>query len=231
MREEEIAQQQREQRQNARQADTNYGMARMRYGLEKAEPLIRLGRAIADPMRVRILAVLAQRSMYGQELAEQLDVSTPTISHHMALLRGAGLIKVRKENNYHHYELEAEGFKQASSLLTLEHLRSIGAELQHTNALVNPTQEDDRQMVESSFFEGERLLSIPRGTQGRRYVMEKIARAFEWGRIYEEVEVNAILKPIYTDVPLIRRELINQKLMMRENGRYWLIRPPHSQEA
>ena len=58
-----------------------------------------------------------------------------------------------------------------------------------------------------------------------RAVMEVVARAFEWGRIYEEKEVNAILKEIHPETATLRRELIDQKIMTREHGRYWLARP------
>ncbi len=55
--------------------------------------------------------------------------------------------------------------------------------------------------------------------------MEELARSFEWGRLYDEKEVNAILKMFNDDVASLRREFIDQHIMMRENGRYWLVRP------
>ncbi|HEY6286333.1 MAG TPA: DUF2087 domain-containing protein, partial [Ktedonobacteraceae bacterium] len=58
-----------------------------------------------------------------------------------------------------------------------------------------------------------------------RYVMEELARSFEWGRLYDEKEVNAILKTFHDDVASLRREFIDQRIMLRENGRYWLVRP------
>lgn len=56
-------------------------------------------------------------------------------------------------------------------------------------------------------------------------MVEKLAEAFEWGQLYEEKEINAILKQFHDDVATLRRALIDAKLMMRENGKYWLIRP------
>ena len=55
--------------------------------------------------------------------------------------------------------------------------------------------------------------------------MEELARSFEWGRLYDEKEVNAILKTFHDDVASLRREFIDQRIMLRENGRYWLVRP------
>ncbi len=38
-------------------------------------------------------------------------------------------------------------------------------------------------------------------------------------------EVNAILRTFHDDVASLRREMIDERIMMRENGRYWLLRP------
>jgi DNA-binding transcriptional ArsR family regulator len=113
-------------RQERREALRHYGTTRADFSLEQSEILLRFGRAFADPMRIRILALLADRSMYGQELAEVLGVTTPTISHHISLLKGAGLIKVRRENSYRHYELDPAGLQTIAENLTAEHLRNLG---------------------------------------------------------------------------------------------------------
>ncbi len=68
-------------------------------------------------------------------------------------------------------------------------------------------------------------MSIPAQYKKRRYVMEELAHSFEWGRRYDEKEVKAILKTFYDDVASLRREFIDQRIMMRKNGRYWLARP------
>jgi biotin operon repressor len=215
-----------EDRQGYIEALRSYGLARMQFDMERIEPLVRFGRALADPMRLRILALLAQRSMYGQELAEALEVTSPTISHHVTLLKAAGLVKVQRENNYHHYELDPAGLQQLASLLTIEQLRSIGVALPAHGSQEPLSEDEDRRMVQEAFFKEGRLLSIPPETRSRRYVMEKVAQAFEWGRIYDEKEVNAILKAMHPDAASLRRALIDQQLMLRERGRYWLIRPP-----
>ena len=215
-----------QERQASIEAQRKYGMARMQHDIEQGEPLLRLGRAIADPMRVRILSLLSERSMYGQELAEALHVATPTISHHIMLLKGAGLVRVERENNYHHYHLDEQGFQQMAQSLTIAHLRDINMSLRfNEKTLTEPTEDADRKMIRESFFQGNRLTSIPPGTRTWQFVLEKIAESFEWRRIYDEKEVNAILKEIHPEVATLRRQLIDQKFMMRERGRYWLTRP------
>ncbi len=216
-----------DERQEQIEAQRKYGIARMTYEGSQGEPLLRLGRAFADPMRIRMLALLAERSMYGQELAEALKVATPTISHHIAILKAAGLVQMERENNYHHYHFDEQGLKNMTQMLTLEHLRTIGLSmrLQRDPTEVAPTEADDRRMTQEAYFKGSRLVSIPPQEKARKYVLEKIAEAFEWGRIYDEKEVNTLLKTFHPEAATLRRAMVDQKIMMRENGQYWLVRP------
>jgi len=216
-----------DERQSRIEAQRKYGVARMTYEMSQGEPLTRLGRAFADPMRIRILALLAERSMYGQELAETLSVATPTISHHIAILKAAGLVRVERENNYHHYHFDEQGLKNMTQMLTVEHLRAIGQSmrLQKDPTVTAPTEADDRKMTQDAYFRDGRLLGIPSETKARKHILEKIAESFEWGRVYDEKEVNATLKTFHDDVATLRRDMIEQNIMMRENGRYWLVRP------
>ena len=68
-------------------------------------------------------------------------------------------------------------------------------------------------------------MSIPTRRDALRYVLEELARAFEWGRLYDERDVNAILKGFHEDTARLRRELVDEQVMLREKGRYWLVRP------
>ena len=185
---------------------------------EEMKLLVVMGRALADPTRIRILGLLAERSMYGQELARVLDVKPPTVSHHISPLIMAGLVRVRRENNYHYYELDSDGIQHLA-----ESTQHIARLLFASNPL--PPKSDERARVVATFIKDDRLVSIPAQYKKRRYVMEELARSFEWGRLYDEKEVNAILKTFHDDVASLRREFIDQRIMMRENGRYWLVRP------
>lgn len=188
---------------------------------EEMKFLVVLGRALSDPRRIRILGLLGERPMYGQEMAQALQVSPPTISHHLQALVAAGLVKVNRENNYHYYELDSEGIQQlADSTQHIAKLLFAGKPL--------PPKSEERARVLATFIKDGRLVSIPAQYKKRRYVMEELARAFEWGRLYDEKEVNAILKRFHDDVASLRRELVDERIMMRESGRYWLVRPHES---
>lgn len=182
---------------------------------EQASRLMLFGRAVSDSMRVSILALLIEeeRPMYGQELAERLNVTPQTISHHLHILKNGGLIREARENAYRYYSLDTE---------RIQHLRDT---LFADNHFSFPTRQEGRERVLRIFLQDGRLASIPKDRRQRRFVLEELASAFEWGRLYEEQEVNSILKQSYDDAASLRRALIDEQILMREGGRYWLVRP------
>lgn len=79
--------------------------------------VVRLYRALGDATRMRILRLLADRDWYLTELATQLGLSKPTVKHHLALLRAAGLATVSEEGSLTWYSLRRERLDEAGSEL------------------------------------------------------------------------------------------------------------------
>ncbi len=81
-----------------------------------APPLqvLRLHRALGDDTRLRILKLLAERDLYLTEIAGLLELSKPTIKHHLALLRAAGLLTVVESGAVVYYSLRRERLDDAS---------------------------------------------------------------------------------------------------------------------
>lgn len=63
-------------------------------------------RALADPTRRAILEALREEDLTPSELLERVTVSQPTLSHHLARLQQAGLVRARKEGRYIRYSLD-----------------------------------------------------------------------------------------------------------------------------
>lgn len=72
----------------------------------------------------------------------------------------------------------------------------------------------------ASFFNGERLTSIPTRRRPRAAVLMHLLTFFERGRDYPEREVNAILRTAHEDVATLRRELVDYRWLRRDNGIY-----------
>jgi DNA-binding transcriptional ArsR family regulator len=87
--------------------------------LEAADPsippasMVRLHRALGDGTRIRILRLLRDRDRYLTELATELELTKPTMKHHLALLRAAGLVTVVQEGTLTYYSLRRERLEEA----------------------------------------------------------------------------------------------------------------------
>ena len=80
----------------------------MRMKKQTAEPLdvsIELFKAFADPVRLRLLNLLADGEVCVCHLHEALDLPQSTVSRHLAYLRKRGLVVGRKEGLWVHYRL------------------------------------------------------------------------------------------------------------------------------
>lgn len=62
-------------------------------------------KALNDPTRREILELLRQRDMTAGEIVEQFNISGPSISHHLDLLKQARLVSAVKEGQYIYYSL------------------------------------------------------------------------------------------------------------------------------
>ena len=62
-------------------------------------------KALNDPTRREILQLLQERDMTAGEIAEQFNISFPSISHHLDLLKQAKLVIAEKEGQYVYYSL------------------------------------------------------------------------------------------------------------------------------
>ena len=61
------------------------------------DALVETFKALADPLRLRIVAILGEEELAVGELAVVLEISQPRVSHHLKMLRESGLIRVRRE--------------------------------------------------------------------------------------------------------------------------------------
>ncbi len=74
---------------------------------------IRLFRALGDESRMRILRYLADGDLYLTEIAERMGLSKPTIKHHLAQLRAAGLVTLTETGSLTYYSIRRERLADA----------------------------------------------------------------------------------------------------------------------
>ncbi|WP_439082542.1 ArsR/SmtB family transcription factor [Streptomyces sp. WL006] len=90
-------------------------------GEEQAEELAKVFKALGDPVRLRLLSMIASRAggeVCVCDLTPAFDLSQPTISHHLKLLRQAGLIGCERRGTWVYYWLLPETTDRLAGVLT-----------------------------------------------------------------------------------------------------------------
>ena len=72
---------------------------------------------VGDPKRLRLLYLVAERPRNVTELTEILEVSQPTVSHHLRILRDRGLVEARKEGTTVYYSLSHPRILEALDMM------------------------------------------------------------------------------------------------------------------
>jgi ArsR family transcriptional regulator, arsenate/arsenite/antimonite-responsive transcriptional repressor len=86
---------------------------------EAADELARRFKALADPTRVAIVNRLAGAGeVCVCELVDDFELSQPTVSHHLRLLREAGLVEASRRGTWAYYRLVPEAVEDLARTLT-----------------------------------------------------------------------------------------------------------------
>jgi arsenate reductase (thioredoxin) len=80
---------------------------------------VELARALGDPLRWRIMELLATEQLCVAHLAEELGVGQPLVSHHLKVLRGAGLIEPDRYRYWTYYRLRPAALVRLAATLGL----------------------------------------------------------------------------------------------------------------
>src|SRR5581483_7941039 len=135
------------------------------------ETFVRFFKALADESRLRILGLLATQPRSVEELAALLDLSAPTVSHHLSRLKELGLVRMQPEGTTHLYALDATVLRRLSqALLAQDRVASLARDVEGSAW---------ERKVLRDFFQGERLKEIPASRKKRLVILRWLAGQFE----------------------------------------------------
>lgn len=182
-------------------------------GQEEFQTLLRFFKTIGNESRLKIIGILATEECDVGELAARLELREPTVSHHLARLRGLGLVQMRAEGNSHIYRLDAGA------------LEAMGKDLFKQDQLASLVEgvapDDPEQKVLQQFIEDGRIRSIPARQGKRRTVLRWLVEHFDADARYTEAEISERLEAYHPDYAALRRYLVDEGFMQREDGIYW----------
>lgn len=74
-------------------------------------------KAFCDENRIKIIKLLRTGEKCACKLLEEMNITQPTLSHHMKILCDAGIVAGRKEGKWTHYSISPEGVACAEKCL------------------------------------------------------------------------------------------------------------------
>ncbi len=180
----------------------------------KIEKRIELIKSLADTSRLRILNAIIIKPQYVEEIAHRINLAASTVSFHLKKLEGAGLVKPVKEQYYITYHINSDLFGiTLKELVSFENIESA-AEEERIDLY--------RRKVLKVFFKKDRLLKLPVQHKKKLIVLDEFVKKFKNNKRYKEEEVNNVIKQSFEDYCTIRRLMIEEGMMKRENNIYWL---------
>lgn len=162
-------------------------------------------RLVVDRVRLAILGHAAIGPIDVAELAKALGVDRRRVLKEVASLEAAGLL--------------------IDGVLIEEALWEIAAaapRLAEASAEVveGPWTADEVKTLQT-FFSGSRLSRIPEKRAKRLVVLERLSQEFEPGVQYPERQVSFMLQLFHPDFAALRRYLVDEGFLTREDGMYW----------
>lgn len=183
------------------------------------DKIVQYHKAMADPTRIRMLILLSQGELSGQELADRLKLSPATVTHHAMKLREAALLHERRDKNTIYFKLNRY-FLEQNAKASVQFLFEQNMEGKEGHAVEN--EKLKASVLKNFFTKDGRLKHLPAQYKKKLIVLERMVSELEQGKKYAEAELNEFIKRFHEDFATIRREFIMHQFMFREQDIYEL---------
>jgi hypothetical protein len=160
--------------------------------------------------RLPVVAALVLGAQTIDDIAERTDLPARDVLRVLTRLESAGLTSVDGARWTLHTEVLRE-------VVTGHHWPHP----EHASSGEVSEASPEQAAVLRAFFRGGRLVRVPAQRTKRLVVLNRLARDFEPGVRYPEVEVNEVLVAYHPDYAALRRYLVEEDFLARENGLYW----------
>ena len=194
---------------------------------QSREQVLEMLKALAHESRLALMRLLNEGERTVGDLAEKIKLGEPTVSHHLAKLRAAGLVTLRMAGNQRYYRIHANG---------LARFKQLVAVIEQFPPQPEPVEDDfgwiaglgweaEDQQVLRDYTSFGVLTHLPTKQKKTLVILRWLATLFQPDMLYSEQEVNALLKAVYAeDFVSLRRDLVDFGYLRRERGggKYWL---------
>ncbi|HEX8001122.1 MAG TPA: DUF2087 domain-containing protein [Mycobacteriales bacterium] len=158
---------------------------------------------LADDDRLRVVAALVLGATTSAEVRERTGLDARAAGRALARLEDAGVVVSDGTS----WQVDLTPLREAARV-TAPVEEYAGADAESAKVL-------------RSFLRDGRIVRMPAQRTKRRVLLDHVVQVFEPGERYPEKDVNAMLRAFTDDYVTIRRYLVDEDLLSRENGVYW----------
>jgi len=193
----------------------------------RSEALLETLKVLADESRLLVLRVLNEREYSVGDLATRINLTEPTVSHHLARLREVELVSLRMAGTQRFYRINALGLSKFKQLVTAIEQMPVAIETPVSDdqwIIALGWSAEDQQVLRDHTTNGH-IHQLPTKHKKLLVILRWLATRFKADTFYTEPEVNAILRAVYeADYVGLRRDLVDMGYLRRERGggKYWL---------
>ena len=183
---------------------------------EQFDVLLQFFKVLGNESRLKILGLLANDERSVGELAALLELREPTVSHHLSTMKTLGIVDVEANGNVRMYRLNSSFLENMNKdMFSQSNLASLVTE---------NTGDAWENKVLALYLDGDTIKEIPMKRKKQRVVLKWLVQKFEMDRKYHELELNERLKLYNPDVAALRRYMVEEQLMARDNkNMYWRL--------
>ncbi len=167
-------------------------------------------KTLVDADRLRIAGLLGMESLSVEQLADRLGLRPAQIANHLARLEQAGLVKQKARI----YSLNTDGLEALSRRVLSGRRPKVDPELLEGD-------EYDRKVLSDFLLPDGHLKDLPTQNKKMMVILRHVLQVFEPGSQYPEKQVNEMLRRFHEDTASLRRYLVDNRMVQRENGIYW----------
>ena len=183
---------------------------------DQFDTLLQFFKVLGNESRLKIMGLLANDERSVGELAVLLELREPTVSHHLAVMKELGLVDVRADGNVRFYILNTNFLDGMN--------KDIFSQSNLASLVIENTGDAWENRILALYLDGETIKEIPMKRKKQRVILKWLVQKFEMDRTYHELELNEQLKVYNPDVAALRRYMVEEQLMARDNkNMYWRL--------
>ena len=187
---------------------------------QQQNDLLEFFKALSNVDRLKVVGLLAVKPLTAAQIAARLGCPVQAAIKHLDYLAHFGLLKPEGAGSA---EKASLNYRLDTSMLHQMSQRVLAGSRPRLTKDDFEGDDFERKVLSENIAPDGTLKAIPLQSKKRLVILRHLLQAFEPGQRYPEKQVNELLKRFHPDSATLRRCMVDERMMARENGVYWRL--------